>query len=79
MQSAKKPKRLKMPLATIEGQIRVGQEKAVYVEEVTLTYGFREVIVEPVPVAAPAAASAAPKAVHSLPAAAARVISPATA
>ncbi|HXA80296.1 MAG TPA: hypothetical protein VNV14_03420, partial [Opitutaceae bacterium] len=73
-----KPKRLKMPLATIEGQIRVGQEKAVYVEEITLTYGFREAIVEPVP-AATTPASAAPKAVHSLPAAAARVISPATA
>jgi len=32
-----KPKRLKMPLATFEGAIRVGQEKAAMVEEITLT------------------------------------------
>ena len=37
-----KPKRLKMPLATFEGSIRVGQEKAVGVEEVTLTFGYVE-------------------------------------
>ncbi|WP_068770971.1 phosphopantetheine-binding protein [Termitidicoccus mucosus] len=35
-----KPKRAKMPLATFEGQIRVGQEKAVVVEEITLTFGY---------------------------------------
>jgi 3-hydroxyacyl-[acyl-carrier-protein] dehydratase len=37
-----KPKRMKMPLATFEGSIRVGQEKAVIVEEVTLTFGYVE-------------------------------------
>ncbi|MDR0351899.1 MAG: hypothetical protein LBI02_00575 [Opitutaceae bacterium] len=35
-----KPKRAKMPLATFEGQIRVGQEKAVVVEEITLAFGY---------------------------------------
>ncbi len=35
-----KPKRAKMPLATFEGQIRVGQEKAVVAEEITLTFGY---------------------------------------
>ncbi|BET67084.1 hypothetical protein ASA1KI_20020 [Opitutales bacterium ASA1] len=35
-----KPKRLRMPLATFEGQIRVGQEKAVVAEEISLTFGF---------------------------------------
>lgn len=37
-----KPKRTKMPLATFEGSIRVGQEKAVVAEEITLTYGYIE-------------------------------------
>ena len=37
-----KPKRAKMPLATFEGAIRVGQEKAAIVEEITLTFGFAE-------------------------------------
>lgn len=35
-----KPKRMKLPLATFEGTIRVGQEKAVIVEEFTLTFGY---------------------------------------
>lgn len=35
-----KPKRLRMPLATFEGNIRVGQEKAVMAEEISLTFGF---------------------------------------
>jgi 3-hydroxyacyl-[acyl-carrier-protein] dehydratase len=35
-----KPKRLRMPIATFEGQIRVGQEKAVHAEEISLTFGF---------------------------------------
>jgi 3-hydroxyacyl-[acyl-carrier-protein] dehydratase len=39
-----KPKRMKMPLATFEGSIRVGQEKAVIAEEITLTYGFVEAV-----------------------------------
>jgi 3-hydroxyacyl-[acyl-carrier-protein] dehydratase len=46
-----KPKRAKMPLATFEGQIRVGQEKAVVVEEITLAFGYA---------GAPAAAGASP-------------------
>lgn len=37
-----KPKRAKMPLATFEGQIRVGQEKAVIAEEITLTFGYKD-------------------------------------
>ncbi|MFT3871016.1 MAG: phosphopantetheine-binding protein [Nibricoccus sp.] len=51
-----KPKRAKMPLATFEGSIRVGQEKAVIAEEITLTYGMMD------PVATPAPAAAAPSA-----------------
>jgi 3-hydroxyacyl-[acyl-carrier-protein] dehydratase len=35
-----KPKRMKMPLATFEGAIRVGQEKAVIAEEITLTFAY---------------------------------------
>jgi 3-hydroxymyristoyl/3-hydroxydecanoyl-(acyl carrier protein) dehydratase/acyl carrier protein len=35
-----KPKRLRAPLAAFEGSIRVGQEKAVSVEEITLAFGF---------------------------------------
>jgi len=46
-----KPKRAKMPLATFEGSIRVGQEKAVIAEEITLTYGFMDAIVAPAVVA----------------------------
>lgn len=42
-----KPKRMKMPLATFEGSIRVGQEKAVIAEEITLTFGFMEVPTQP--------------------------------
>ena len=49
-----KPKRLKSPLATFEGQIRVGQEKAAIAEEITLTFGFAEEIAQPVPQVAPA-------------------------
>lgn len=36
-----KPKRLRMPLATFEGHIRVGQERAAVAEEVSLTFGFQ--------------------------------------
>ena len=43
-----KPKRLKIPLATFEGAIRVGQDKAAIAEEITLTFGYaEEVAVEP--------------------------------
>ncbi len=45
-----KPKRMKMPLATFEGSIRVGQEKAVIAEEITLTYGFVDAAHSPVPI-----------------------------
>ncbi len=44
-----KPKRLKQPLATFEGQIRVGQEKAALAEEITLTFALAEQIAAPVP------------------------------
>jgi 3-hydroxyacyl-[acyl-carrier-protein] dehydratase len=44
-----KPKRMKMPLATFEGAIRVGQEKAVIVEEITLTFGLVEAAAAPRP------------------------------
>ena len=42
---------MKVPLATFEGAIRVGQEKAVIAEEVTLTYGFVEAAAAPVEIA----------------------------
>jgi 3-hydroxyacyl-[acyl-carrier-protein] dehydratase len=45
-----KPKRMKMPLATFEGSIRVGQEKAVIAEEITLTFGFAQAADAPVPI-----------------------------
>jgi 3-hydroxyacyl-[acyl-carrier-protein] dehydratase len=41
---------MKMPLATFEGSIRVGQEKAVIAEEITLTYGFIDAVDVPVPI-----------------------------
>lgn len=43
-----KPKRAKMPLATFEGAIRVGQEKAAIAEEITLTFGFKDAPAAPV-------------------------------
>ena len=43
-----KQKRMKMPLATFEGAIRVGQEKAVIAEEITLTFGYADAIMVPV-------------------------------
>jgi 3-hydroxyacyl-[acyl-carrier-protein] dehydratase len=42
-----KPKRMKMPLATFEGAIRVGQEKAVIAEDITLTFAYVESAVSP--------------------------------
>lgn len=42
-----KPKRMKMPLATFEGAIRVGQEKAAIAEEITLTFGYAEPLAHP--------------------------------
>ncbi len=35
-----RPKRMKMPLAVFEGTIKVGSEKAVFAEEITLTFGY---------------------------------------
>src|ERR1043165_6598999 len=43
-----KPKRMKMPLATFEGTIRVGQEKAVIAEEIPLAFGFVDAANAPV-------------------------------
>ena len=53
-----KPKRLKSPLATFEGQIRVGQEKAAIAEEITLTFAFAEEVAEPAPSVQPTVAVA---------------------
>jgi 3-hydroxyacyl-[acyl-carrier-protein] dehydratase len=39
-----KPKRVKMPLATFEGSIRVGQEKAAMAEEITLTFALIDAV-----------------------------------
>jgi 3-hydroxyacyl-[acyl-carrier-protein] dehydratase len=44
---AVKPKRAKMPLATFEGSIRVGSEKAAVAEEITLTFGLSDVATIP--------------------------------
>ena len=61
-----KPKRIKMPLATFEGSIRVGKEKVVMAEEITLTFGLMEAPKAPAPVeetpavAAPAVAAGSP-------------------
>lgn len=49
------PKRVKMPLATFQGSIRVGNEKAAIAEEITLTFGYQSPAA--VPVLAPSAAS----------------------
>jgi 3-hydroxyacyl-[acyl-carrier-protein] dehydratase len=37
-----------MPLATFEGAIRVGQEKAVIAEDITLTFAYVEAAIAPV-------------------------------
>jgi acyl carrier protein len=63
-----KPKRMKMPLATFEGSIRVGQDKAVIVEEITLTYGFVDAANAPVPINGVEAAAPAASAVVEPPA-----------
>lgn len=47
-----KPKRNKAPLATFEGSIRVGQEKAVIVEEISLIFGYMDAANAPVPISA---------------------------
>jgi 3-hydroxyacyl-[acyl-carrier-protein] dehydratase len=45
-----KPKRNKMPLATFEGSIRVGQEKAVIAEEISLIFAYSDAVNQPVPI-----------------------------
>jgi 3-hydroxyacyl-[acyl-carrier-protein] dehydratase len=45
-----KPKRMKMPLATFEGSIRVGQEKAVIAEEISLIFAYSDAVNQPVPI-----------------------------
>jgi 3-hydroxymyristoyl/3-hydroxydecanoyl-(acyl carrier protein) dehydratase len=60
-----RPKRAKMPLATFEGSIRVGQEKAAVAEEITLTFAYLEEAaapesVEPAERAAPTPLATAP-------------------
>lgn len=65
-----KPKRVKMPLATFEGSIRVGQEKAVIAEEITLTFGTMDaVVMTPAPVAATQTAAPAVSGAVAIPAA----------
>ncbi len=55
-----KPRRLRMPLASFEGQVRVGQERAAAAEEISLTFGFQvdgpppEPVADSVPDPAPA-------------------------
>ena len=55
-----RPKRVKPPLATFEGQIRVGQEKAALAEEITLTFAFVEEVAAAPTLLEPAASAAAP-------------------
>jgi 3-hydroxyacyl-[acyl-carrier-protein] dehydratase len=50
-----KPKRVKEPLAVYTGSIRVGQEKAISAEEITLTFGIVDAPPAPEPVPSPAA------------------------
>ncbi|HVT73408.1 MAG TPA: phosphopantetheine-binding protein [Lacunisphaera sp.] len=54
-----KPKRLKLPLATFEGQIRVGQEKTALAEEIILTFAYAEEVAQPAAAVTPGAVVAA--------------------
>jgi 3-hydroxyacyl-[acyl-carrier-protein] dehydratase len=67
---AVRPKRARMPLATFEGSIRVGTEKAVIVEEFTLTYAYAPAVppAPPAPAAPPAAAATPPPPAPAAPA-----------
>jgi acyl carrier protein len=51
-----KRKRMKQPLITLEGSIRVGQEKAIVAEEITLAFGY---VAAPAPVSPPVGEPAA--------------------
>jgi 3-hydroxyacyl-[acyl-carrier-protein] dehydratase len=42
-----RPKRIKAPLATFEGTVKVAGEKAAYAEEITLTFGYQAETVVP--------------------------------
>ena len=53
-----RPKRIKAPLATFEGTIKVGDEKAAFAEEITLTFGYVGQVPAPAQAAAPATAPA---------------------
>ncbi len=66
-----KPKRNKLPLATFEGSIRVGQEKAVIVEEISLLFGYMDAVNAPVPISAVGQSELRPGAEPPAPAAAA--------
>lgn len=55
-----KPKRNKFPLATFEGSIRVGQEKAVIAEEISLLFGYADAVNAPVPITAVGQAESTP-------------------
>jgi len=68
-----KPKRMKMPLATFEGSIRVVQEKAVIAEEITLTFGLVDAVNQPLPINGAAHADAPVAAGNATPAAPLRV------
>jgi acyl carrier protein len=65
-----KQKRMKMPLATFEGAIRVGSEKAVIAEEITLTFGFVDAAAIPLTEVGEAKPAPASEAVPTAPAAA---------
>ena len=55
-----KPRRMKMPLATFTGAIRVGQEKAAIAEEITMTFGYVEASTLPPPQPAAVAGAGGP-------------------
>lgn len=44
-----RPKRIKAPLATFEGTVKVGAEKAAFAEEITLTFGYAPDATAPAP------------------------------
>lgn len=52
-----RPKRIKAPLATFEGTVKVGGEKAAFAEEITLTFGYLAQSGAASPVSATAAAA----------------------
>ena len=71
-----KPKRNKLPLATFEGSIRVGQEKAVIVEEISLLFGYADAANTPVPISGVGQSEIRPGAEPPVPVAAATQTEP---